>query len=418
MRGFKPVSPNLRIAAAVLFLAVPSIAALRAAAVAQARPSQSPPATASSRLFQSLAAQANAARDAQDFDKAVPLFRKALTLQPTWAEGWWSLGTLYYDNNRYALAASAFQKVIALDPRQGTAHAMLGLCQFELGQDASALRNIEVSKSLGIDEDPQLRQVVLYHEGVLLQRAGRFEGAQMALSSLCLSGVKSEELTQTFGMVALRMRDTEPPAAGSTSAEVVAHLGRGACLTAQKDYAAARQEYEFVIANYPHYPYAHYAYGRSLLDAHDIANAVREFQREIAEAPNSVLPRLQIAAAEYKVDSAAGLPYAEEAVRIAPQMPFAHYLLGLLLLDKGEYQKAIPELEIAQKAFPKETRLYWSLSAAYAHVGRPQDAARARAAFARLSQAAGKESGSAQGQSEDAAPQMEMTDGPDATPKH
>ena len=369
--------------------------------------------------FQSLADRAAAARDAEKLDEAIPLFRKALALRPRWSEGWWSLGTIYYDRDEYASAAAAFQKVVTLDPKQGTAMAMLGLCEFEVGHDANALRNIEASKNIGILEDPQLRQVVLYREGVLLQRAGRFEGAQKALSSLCLSGVKSEDLAQTFGMVALRMRDARPPTAGARNAEIVEHMGRGACLAAQKNYDAARPEYDLVIAKYPHYPYVHFAYGRMLLDAKDRASAIREFQQEITEMPNDVLARLQIAAAEYKVDSAAGLHYAEEAIRLAPQQALANYMLGLLLLDLGDYQKAIPQLEIARKAFPLEAKIDWSLATAYAHAGRPQDAAQARATFVRLNQAAEKSSANESRElSPDAAPQLEINEKMDAQPRH
>src|SRR6478672_9441333 len=253
---------------------------------------------------QSLIVEANAARDAQQLDRAVPLYRRALALQPRWTEGWWSLGTIYYDADNYADAANAFRKVVALDYRQGTARAMLGLCEFELGQEVEALRDIEASKSLGVIEDAQLRQVVLYHEGLLLQRASRFEAAQKALSSLCLSGTKGDEVTRTFGMVVLRMPDKKPPATGSEDAEVVDHLGRGACLSGQKNYEAARQEYAFVVENYPEHRYVHYAYGRFLLDARDGTGAISEFQEESKADPNSVLARLQIAAAEYKVNSA------------------------------------------------------------------------------------------------------------------
>ena len=376
---------------------------------AQVASSRSP--VAKTKEAQSLIAEANAARDAQQLDRAILLYRQALALQPRWTEGWWSLGTIYYDADNYADAANAFREVVALDPRQGTARAMLGLCEFELGQEAEALRDIEASKSLGVIEDAQLRQVVLYHEGLLLQRASRFEAAQKALSSLCLSGIKGDEVQRTFGMVVLRMPDKKPPAPGSEDAEVVEHLGRGACLSGQKNYEAAHQEYAFVIKNFPQHRYVHLAYGRFLLDARDREGAIEEFQQEIKADPDSVLARLQIAAAEYKVNSAAGLSYAKEAIRLAPDQPFAHYLLGLLLLDSGDYQAAIPQLEIAQRAFPKETRVFWSLGVAYSHVGRAQDAARARANFARLNQAAAEEIGERKsGEGAGTGSQIEMTD--------
>jgi len=53
-------------------------------------------------------------------------------------------------------------------------------------------------------------------------------------------------------------------------------------------------------------------------------------------------------------------------------------------LDVDQYQKAIAELEIAQKAFPQEAKIYFALGSAYARAGRKEDAAKARAEFARL----------------------------------
>jgi len=367
-----------------LFLATASSARIQS--LAQSTGAVSQGATKGSKAFQELSQRADQAREGNRIDEAVQLYHRALVLNSKWAEGWWSLGTLQYDNDRYAEAELAFEKVVALDPKQGTARAMLGLCEFETGQPERALKDIDASKNLGVLEDNQLRDVVTYHEAVLLQRIGRFEAAKEALSSLCRNGVRSSELSGTFGMVSLRMRDAAPPSPETEAGQVVQHVGRAACLTGAKEYDAAKNEFEMVIARAPGFPLVHYAYGSALVDARDTAGAVREFEAEIAVQPKSVLPRLRIAAAEYKVDSAAGLKYAEEAVQLEPAMPLGHYLLGLLLLDTGAYERAVPELEIARKAFPNEGRIDLSLATAYAHVGRSQDAARARAEFARKKQ--------------------------------
>ncbi len=356
-------------------------------ACAQSHASPARTSAAGSNAFEALAKRADEARNAGQLEEAVKTYRQALAINPKWAEGWWSLGTLYYDGDRYAEAQIAFKKVVALDPKQGTARAMLGLCEFELGQPERALKDIEASKALGVLEDKQLRDVVTYHDGVLLQRSGQFEAAKAALSSLCLSGMRSSELAGTFGMVALRMRDAVPPDPDTEAGEVVQHAGRGACLSGAKEYEAAKTEFDQVIVRSPHFPLVHYAYGCELVDARDIAGAIKEFEAEIAEEPKSVLPRLHIAVAEYKVDSAAGLKFAEEAVQLEPNLPLAHYLLGLLLLDTGAYERAVQELEIARKAFPQEGRIDLALATVYAHVGRTQDAALARAEFARKKQA-------------------------------
>lgn len=368
------------------------------AQAAQPAPSHQPSQGSTSSRFQQLAARAMTALDADKLDEAIPLLRKALALNPKWVEGWWSLGTSYYDQDRYAEATLAFQKVVAIDPSHGTAHALLGLCEFELGEDTAALKDIEAARNLGTEIDPQLRDVVFYHEGVLLQRAGRFTQAQQAFSSLCLGGPVTDNLILAYGMAALHMRDKSFPAPQSEEGQVALAVGQAACLAAQKDFASSSREYQAIVARFPTFPYVHYAYGRELVDAQNINAAVEQFKSEIAEGHDRVLPMLQIAAAEYKVDSLAGLPYAQEAVRLAPQLPFAHFLLGLLLMNTGDFQKSVPELEIASRGLPNEPNVFWSLGSAYEHVGRTRDALKARAEFARLKQMAAQQPHATSGQ--------------------
>jgi tetratricopeptide (TPR) repeat protein len=356
-----------------LFLLFPGLGLLSSSAQVKPAPN-----------FASLSSQANAARDADRLDEALSLYHKALELRPTWAEGWWSVGTIQYDRNAYAEAARAFQRLLALRPQDGTAHAFLGLCKFELGRDDAAFRHIEQSRKIGLSGDPQFQHVVLFHEGVLLQRAGKFERAQEDLQQLCLQGVESNEIFSTLGLVLLRRKDSHPPAASSEEAGMVSGIGRSGCLAGQKKYEDARQILDALVKQHPNYPNIHYALGMFLLEAHDQPAAIDEFKREIENNPEHVPARLRIAAALYKTDSDAGIAYAEQAVKLAPEVPLGHYLLGLLLLDTNHHERSIPELEIARKAFPRDAKLYLALGTAYARVGRTQEAARARATFERL----------------------------------
>src|SRR6201999_3149308 len=82
--------------------------------------------------FANLSAQADAARDANQLKEATVLYRKALALRPGWKDGWWSLGTILYDSDSYREAVPAFRKVVAIDPKNGTANLMLGLCEYQL----------------------------------------------------------------------------------------------------------------------------------------------------------------------------------------------------------------------------------------------------------------------------------------------
>lgn len=332
--------------------------------------------------FAQLSSQADAARDAERLDEAISLYRRALALRPAWAEGWWSLGTIYYDRDAYEKASGAFQKLVALRPSDGTAFAMLGLCEFELNRPEVALKHIEKGKSLGLQKNPDLWHVVLYHEGILLQRKGSFQAAQNTLEELCLQSGLSDPVANALGMAILRMNAA--PAVGNPDGTLVVRVGSAECLAGQKKYDEARAAYEEIVNEYSVFSNVHYAYGLFLIELRDVPGAVAQFKQEIANHPDSVVSRLRIASIEYKEDSAAGLPYAEEAVKLDPNEPFGHYLLGLLRLDTGDYKKAIPELEIARKAFPQEARILLALATAYSRDGRKKDAAQARVTFQRL----------------------------------
>ncbi len=333
--------------------------------------------------FAALAAKADAARDADRLDEAASLYRKALVLRPRWVEGWWSLGTIQYDQNTYLEAANAFQRVTALAPKDGSAFVMLGLSEFELGRENLALDHLQKGLDLGVEKDLKFRQVALYHKGLLLQRKGSFAPAQDVLEQLCFLGAQTDDVANALGMTLLLMTAKNPPQEPG-AADVVVRVGRAECLSGQKKYEQARPLFAQIVGDHPDYPNIHYAYGLFLLELHDVAGGVEQMKQEIKNNPKHVLARLRIAAAYYKEDSTAGIPYAEDAVKMAPRLGFAHYLLGLLRLDTNDYEKALPELQVAQKAFPQDAKLYLALASAYSRAGRKQDAARARATFERL----------------------------------
>ena len=253
-----------------------------------------------------------------------------------------------------------------------------------LGLLSSLLLFISLGCAQSTASDPDLRFQAAYHEGLSFLRAGSFKAAQVSFSWLCGGGMQGAEILQNIGLAYLRISPKDSPPAGTTGADVVQRVGHAACLAARKQFDGAREEYHALERQFPKYPYLHYAVGRFWADMDDVPAAVAEFQQELRSQPNDINSRLEIAAAEYKLDSAAGLPYAEEAVKLNPHVPSAHYLLGLLYLDTDDFEKAIPELEKAQQALPKDAKIWFALGSAYARAGRKEDAARARAAFAQL----------------------------------
>src|SRR5262245_52991256 len=71
--------------------------------------------------FDKLARDAAAARDAGRIDESIALYQKAIKLRPSWTEGYWSLGTAFYELDKYAEAKDAFARVVRLQPTSGPA---------------------------------------------------------------------------------------------------------------------------------------------------------------------------------------------------------------------------------------------------------------------------------------------------------
>lgn len=336
--------------------------------------------------FNKLATQAALARDANRSDEAIALYRQTLRLRPLWDEGWFYLGTLLYERDSWAEAAQAFREATNLNPKVGTAWVMLGLCEFKLDRHTDALKHIQQGHRLGTSADPQFNYVMLYHEGLLLLGKGEFEPAQETLFLLSRDGVETEDLITALGLSVLRIRFSDLLAGDSALREVVRRTGWAEHLAAQKKFAEALSEYERLTTDFPKAQNVQYAFGRFLIVTNQDEKAIAAFKREIENTPNHLQARLWIAETKFRLkDFAGGLPFAEEVVKLSPQLPLGHILFGAMLLGAGQTARAITELETAQRSLPNEPRIYFQLARAYEIAGRKADANRARATFTRLS---------------------------------
>jgi predicted Zn-dependent protease len=339
--------------------------------------------------FNAAAREAEAARSGDRLEEAAGLYRKALGLRPGWVEGWWALGTILYDRQEYEGAAGAFRQLVRLKPDSGRGFAMLGLSEAKLGRRKEALRDIRRARSLGADRDETLRNPLLYNEGVLLLAGGAYGEAQETLDTLCREGLAEPELIQSLGSAVLGIRPAQGAGGDEETNRMIWQAGWAEHWAAQRDkLAEALREYKRLAVEFPRSRNVQFAYGRMLLANHYDDEAMDAFRLEIENTPTHVLARLGIAGIEQAHNPAGGLPYAAEAVRLAPGLAEAHYLYGVLLLETGNAPASIPELEAARRAEPEEAKIYFALAKAYRATGRERDAAQARESFRRLSEEA------------------------------
>ncbi len=340
-------------------------------------------ATACAASFPELAKQAAAARDGNQQNEAIRLYRECVRLNPSWAEGWWYLGTLLYDGNHFAEGRDALERFVQNEPKSAAGWAMLGLCEFETAQYEPALEHLQRGLSLGLSENPPVQQVSRYHVAVLLTHFGQFEAALQIFVQLAAEGVEDPDTQAASGIAALR-RTWLPAEVPASQRPLVAQVGRAVFDTGARRPAQAKKDFDELVTGYPDAPEIHYLFGGFLLLS-DADGAIREFRRELEISPKHVPARLQLAF-EYLKRGAApdALPYAEEAVRLEPESFVAHNALGRVLVEAGELKRGIPELETACKLSPESPENHVVLASAYTKAGRKNDAARERAEFLRL----------------------------------
>lgn len=360
-------------------------AALEGASQVPARTSKAPrnaPAASTVELNRLIEAGA-AAREAQRWEEAIQLYGKAVKLKPDYVEGHWYLGTAYYSLDNFAKGAETFRKVVRLAPNNGAAYAFLGLCEFGLKDYDRSLQHLLQSRTLGVGDTGELGNVARYHASVLMTRMEQFEQALETLGEFASAGNDNPRIIEAMGLATLRMAML-PTEAPPDRREMVLMAGRASYMMATRNAASAAKAFEALVARYPETPNVHYAYGVYLLQEHP-DKAVEEFTRELELQPSHPSATMQIAF-EYlkRGDGQAALPWARKAVAEAPNAFPAHKALGQALLETGDIEGAIRQLEIGITLAPDSPGLHFILARAYQRAGRAADAARAREEFTRL----------------------------------
>jgi tetratricopeptide (TPR) repeat protein len=298
--------------------------------------------------FDDRAAKAEAARDAGDAGNAVRYYQAALQLRPQWEEGWWYLGTVLYDSDRFGDAVAPFQQVTQLDPKLGPAWAFLGLCEFELGQYPESLEHLQRAQTLGVAENPELRKVALYHLALLLNASGQFESSKELLFSEFNSGHVPDQIRVSMGMALLRIPLL--PSRLDPSKDALVHAaGEAAALQAAGDLEGARDHFSRLLQEYPATPYLHIAFGNVLLAAGQLQEAEEQFREEMRISPRSALPLVALSSVDLQRNRPNdALLAAKQAKEHAPGDAAVHRALAdaYAALGQGDSAKA----ERAQQA--------------------------------------------------------------------
>ncbi|GAC1700651.1 MAG: hypothetical protein NVS9B4_02410 [Candidatus Acidiferrum sp.] len=334
--------------------------------------------------FEALVKKAEAARETNQSDDAVRLYRQIVRSKPGFTEGWWYLGMLLYESDQYAEGAIAFRHVTGLKPEMALGWAMLGLCEFETKDFDRALAHLEKADQLKIPSDQGFYDVAKYHFALLLTRAGRFESALKILGDFARQGKDSPQITEAMGLAALR-KPLLPSELPPLEREMVLDAGHAMCDSAARHAAESEIDRMELLRKYPATPQIHYLSGILVL-ASDSDKALEEWKAELVISPQHPQALVSIAA-EYlkRGEYQAALPYAKKAVEASSSYFAAHAILGQVLAEGGlDVSRGVHELQTAVRLAPWQPQVHFALATAYAKAGQKEDAAKEREEFLRL----------------------------------
>lgn len=336
--------------------------------------------------FETIAKQADTARSQERTPEAIRLYREGTQLRSSWSEGWWFLGSLLYDQDRFSEAGIAFKHLIDSSAHRGPAYAFLGLCDYETGKYDEALAQFRAWASAGWAGPNELRDVAAFHFALLLSRDGRFVESLYLLASVAPRLGDNPELSEAMGLASLRMRylpESYPP----ELREQVWLAGKAAVYAAQapKDFIRANEFASRLEQRYPNQPEVHYFRGTIYTFEGNAEEAEAQYRRDLVLSPNHAPSLIALATIDLdKGDIAEAGTLAHRVLGANSSDAEAHHLLGRVLFANGDMNASAMELEAARQLAPGNAGVRAHLAMVYARLGRRQEAKAESAAFLAL----------------------------------
>jgi tetratricopeptide (TPR) repeat protein len=336
--------------------------------------------------FKTIARQADTARSQDRVPEAIRLYREGTHLRPSWSDGWWYLGSLLYDQDRFSEAAVAFQHLLANTPHRGPAHAFLALCEYETDKYDGALAHFRAWAGEGWAGTRELRDVADYHFALLLTRDGRFVESLFLIAPLAQRLGDSPEIVEAMGLASLRMTylpENYPP----EQRERIWLAGKAALYAAQspKDFERADEYSARLESRYGTQPEIHHFRGTLFGFEGKNTEAEREYREELKISPDHVPSMDALAGFDLeRNDLTEADALARRAVAADSKDAEAHHLLGRVLLETGDLVLSASELETAKQLAPDSPLVRSHLAMVYTKLGRPQEAKVEAAAFLAL----------------------------------
>jgi len=291
----------------------------------------------------------------ENYKDAIPLYRKALALDPNRPAVRLNLGLALFKTAQLKEAAiefNALRKQAKPDsPEAQRLDVLIGMSYYGLAQYAKAVPYLQEAAKRDQQNSPLL--LTLAHSCLWSKQLQCVMDAYHQILSL---NAESAEADMLAGEALDEMKDNEGStkmfraAVAANPKEPNVHFGLGYLLWTQKQYPEALQQFQAELDNDPSHAQSLVYLGDCYLQLNNATEARPRLQKGLALDPSQWLASLDLGI----IDSDAGrneeaLRELNQAAKIKPDDVNVHWRLGRLLRTMGRKQEAQLELDKARK---------------------------------------------------------------------
>jgi tetratricopeptide (TPR) repeat protein len=317
--------------------------------------------------------------------EAEQAWRAIAKADPRNAEAYAHIGLLLARRENYAEAIPLYRKALSLNPAIPSLRMNLGLALFKggfpkqsIGEFTQLLNAPKVSPS----EAYRLRVLI----GMAHYGQGEYGDAVPFLKDAAGADPKNLEIRLVLAHSCMWTKqdqcvlDTYKEILAIDPESAEACVLAGEALDAMKNPLAAIEQFRHAIRANPQQPNVHFDLGYLLWTQKAYDEAGKEFQTELKLDPDHTQSLLYLADIDVKAGrSAEALPLLERVEKADPASPLAHLDLGIALTDAERTDDALKELQEAARLDPDNADVHWRLGRIYRSRGQT-DAANAELA--------------------------------------
>jgi tetratricopeptide (TPR) repeat protein len=353
--------------------------------------------------FQSLIQEGLAALQEKDLAAAQARFEQATALEPESAPAWFLLVQTYAASDNMPAALEAAGKVGEHAGSDGAILYNLALFYLNAGQPEPSIA--AAGRALAVENSADVR--TLLGRGYAARKDWpnaiiHFREAQRLApysDEVLYNLVQAYFQTRDFASAVAALEEGRKTFVGIAQLD----LALGVAYYGQRRFSDAVDQFLRVMHLAPAVAQPYYFVGKILEHASDrlpeITGRAINFERIAPQNPLGYVLHArtiirQLPPSEYPAEAGQAHDLLQKALAIKEDQPDAHYLMGMLLERKKEYESAATHLERSIELDGATPEPHFRLAIVYNRLGRKEDAARERALHAKLSEAEGSGSGS------------------------